>query len=132
MEYRDLMKKPDLKELWERSLATELGRLAQGIRNIKGTNTIYFIPKSEIPLNRQKEITYGRIVVKYKPDKLEKHRTRLTVGGDRLVCLIDAGTPTADVPMIKLLWNSTLSTPGGKYMTMDISNFYLGTPMERP
>ena len=54
MEYRDLMKKPDLKALWERFLATELGRLAQGIRDIKGTNTIYFIPKSKIPLDRQK------------------------------------------------------------------------------
>ena len=68
----------------------------------------------------------------YKPDKLEKHRTRLTVGGDRLTCLIDPGTPTADVPTIKLLRNSTLSIPGAKYTTMSISNFYLDTPMERP
>ena len=30
------------------------------------------------------------------------------------------------------MWNSVLSTPGAKYFTMDISNFYLGTPMERP
>ena len=132
MEYRDLMKKPDLRKLWQRSLTNELGCLAQGIQDIKGTNTIYFIPKSDIPHDRRKEITYGRIVVAYKPDKLEKQRTRLTVGGDRLKCLIDPGTPTADVPTIKLLWNSTLSTPGAKYMTMDISNFYLGTPMERP
>ena len=69
--------------------------------DIKGTNTIYFIPKSDIPHDRQKEITYGGIMVKYKLDKLEKHRRRLTVGGDRLVCLINAGTPTADVPTIR-------------------------------
>ena len=31
MEFRDLMKIPDLKALWEHSLATELRRLAQGI-----------------------------------------------------------------------------------------------------
>ena len=54
MKYRDLMKKPDLRELWQRSLANELGRLAQGIRDIKGTNTIYFIPKSDIPHDRRK------------------------------------------------------------------------------
>ena len=48
------------------------------------------------------------------------------------ITLFDCGTPTADVPVIKLLWNSTLSTPGAKYFTLDISNFYLGTPMERP
>ena len=77
MENRDLMKKPDLKALWEHSLATELGKLTQGIRDIKGTTTIYFTPKSDIPHNRRKEITYSWIVVKCKPDKLEKHRTRL-------------------------------------------------------
>ena len=54
------------------------------------------------------------------------------MGGDRINCPFDCGTPTADVPVIKLLWNSTLSTPGAKYFTLDISNFYLGTPMERP
>ena len=79
-----------------------------------------------------KDVTYGRIVVAYKPDKLEKNRARLTVGGDRIVCLQDVSAPTADVPVIKLLWNSTLSTPGAKYFTMDISNFYLGTPLDRP
>lgn len=132
MEYRDLIKHPKHKNTWEFSLANKLGRLAQGIREVKGTNTIFFIPKSEIPKDRLKEVTYGRIVVAYKPDKLEKNRVRLTVGGDRIVCLQDVSAPTADVPVIKLLWNSTLSTPGAKYFTMDISNFYLGTPMDRP
>ena len=72
LEYRDLVKRPEKREQWLRSLANELGRLAQGIRDIKGTNTIYFIPKADIPPERRKEITYGRIVVAYKPDKLEK------------------------------------------------------------
>ena len=103
MTYRDLTKKPDLKALWERSLTTELGRLAQGIRDIKGTNTIYFISKPNIPHDRRKEITYKQIVAKYKLDKLEKHSTKLTVGGNRLVCLLGAGTPMVDVPTIKLL-----------------------------
>ena len=71
MEYRDLLKKLDLKELWQRSLVNKLGRLSQGIRDIKGTNTIYFIPKSDIPGDRQKEIIYGRVVVAYKLDKLK-------------------------------------------------------------
>ena len=132
MEYRDLMKDPARKPLWQTSLANEIGRLAQGIRDLKGTNTLHFIPKSEIPADRFKDITYARIVVAYKPDKLEKNRARITVGGDRINSLIDCGTPTADVPIIKLLWNSTLSTPKAKFFTMDISNFYLGTPMERP
>ena len=31
-----------------------------------------------------------------------------------------------------MLWNSVLSTPGAKFFGLDVANFYLGTPMERP
>ena len=31
----------------------------------------------------------------------------------------------------KLMWNSTISTWGARYMVADASNFYLATPMER-
>ena len=30
-----------------------------------------------------------------------------------------------------MMWNSVLSTPDAKFITMDVANFYLGTPMER-
>ena len=125
LEYRGLIKRHEFRECWMRSLAKELGRLSQGIHDVKGTNTIYFIPTSEIPQDRRRDITYGRIVVAYKPDKLEKHRSRLPVGGDCIDYPGDTGAPTADFPIIKLLWNSSLSSPGAKYFTMDISNFYL-------
>ncbi len=65
MEYRDLIKNEKLRPIWERSLANEIGRLCSGIRNIVGTNTMEFIPKSEIPRDRLKDVTYGRIVVSY-------------------------------------------------------------------
>ena len=32
----------------------------------------------------------------------------------------------------KILFNSVVSTPGARFMTMDISNFYLMTPLKRP
>ena len=72
MESCNLLKNPELYVLWTRLLANKLGRLTQGIRNIIGTNTMFFfIPKSQIPLNRRKDITYGRIVVAYTPDMAE-------------------------------------------------------------
>jgi len=43
----------------------------------------------------------------------------------------DTGTPTADLLTIKLLLNSIISTPNAKFMTMDITDFYLKTPMAR-
>ena len=94
MEYRDLIKHPKHKNTWEISLANELGRLAQGIREVKGTNTILFLPKSEIPKDRLKEVTYGRIVVAYKPDKLEKNRALKQLTKDGL---------TDEIKAIKLL-----------------------------
>ena len=132
LEYRDLIKNEKYRDNWSASLANELERLAQVIRDIKGTNTIYFTLKSDIPQERIKNITYGRIVVAYKPHKSDPNRTRLTVGGDRITCLYDVSTPTSDLPTIKILWNSVLSTPGAKYFTLGISNFCLGTPMDRP
>ena len=70
-------------------------------------------------------------MVAYKPHKADPNRSRLAVGGDRIVCLYDVNTPTSDLPTIKMLWKPVLSTPGAKYFTLDISNFYLGTPMDR-
>ena len=132
LEYRDLIKKDKYREIWELLFANELGHLAQGIRDILSTNTIVFIHRSDIPKDRLKDITYGRIVVSYRPQKLEKHRSRLTVGGDRINYPYDVSTPTSDLATIKILWNSVLSTPGAKFMGADLANFYLKTPMKRP
>ena len=43
----------------------------------------------------------------------------------------DCGTPTADLLTVKLFLNSTISTLGARFMTLDIKYFYLMTPMER-
>ena len=43
----------------------------------------------------------------------------------------NAGTPTADLLTVKLLINSIISTAGAKFMTMDIKDFYLNTPIAR-
>jgi hypothetical protein len=69
-------------EVWTKSFANELGRLANGVgtRVPEGTNTIFFINRSQVPTDRK--VTYGRIVCTIRPQKKETHRTRLTVGGN--------------------------------------------------
>ena len=57
MEYRDLIKKYKYREVWNTSFVNELRRLAQVIRDVKGTITIFFIQKSEILKDRQKDVT---------------------------------------------------------------------------
>jgi hypothetical protein len=53
----------------------------------------------------------------------------LIAGVNRVHYLGDTGTPTANLLTVKLLINSTISTPNAKYMTIDIKDFYLNTPM---
>jgi hypothetical protein len=57
---------------------------------------------------------------------------RFTVGGDRVNYPGAVATPTAEMLVAKMLFNSVISTKGARFMTMDISNFYLMTPLHRP
>jgi hypothetical protein len=127
MEYMALMKDPCLQPLCKRGFGNECGRLFQGIRDIPGTDTCFFIKLSNVPKDRY--ITYGKIVCDYKPHKKEKERVRLAVGGDRLDYPGDVATSTADITTFKILINSTLSTEDSAMMMMDIKNYYLGTPL---
>ena len=77
-----------------------------------------------------KDVTYGLITCLIRPEKIEEpNQTRLVMGGDRVHYPGNAGTLTADLLTVKLLINSTINTPNAKYMTMDIMDFYLNTPM---
>jgi hypothetical protein len=49
MEYMALMKDPLLQPLWTRGFGNECGRLFQGIRDIPGTDTCFFIKLTNIP-----------------------------------------------------------------------------------
>jgi hypothetical protein len=127
MQYKDLMKDPDLGPLFEIDLSNELGRICQGIRDIAGTNTAFFVDLTSIP--KYRKITYGKLVCDFKPNKTEKHRVRVTVGGDILDYSGETATSNADITTFKILINSTLSTKNAKMMMMDIKIYYLGTPL---
>jgi hypothetical protein len=129
MEYSALVKDPRLQPLWTRCFGSECGRLFQGIRDIPGTDTCFFIELKNIPNDRN--ITYGKIICDYKPHKKEKERVRLTVSGDRLDYSGDVATSMADISIFKILINSTLSTKDAATTMMDIKKYYLGTPPPR-
>ena len=126
-EYRHLIMNASTRKVWECSFSNEIGRLFRGIQNLKGTYTCFFIRKSQVPSDKRP--TYGRIVCNFRPQKEEQHRTRLTVGGDRIDYPGTKATPTADLTTAKLLINSTISTPDVIFLGIDLSNIYLNTPM---
>jgi hypothetical protein len=129
MEYSALMKDPRLQPLWTRGFGNECRCLFQGIRDIPGSDTCFFIELKNI--SNDKKITYGKIVCDYKPHKKEKERVPLTVGGDILDYSGEVATSTADITTFKILINSTLSTEDAAMMMMDIKIYYLSTPLPR-
>ena len=76
-------------------------------------------------------VTYARIVVDYRPQKDDPNRVSITAGGNFISYPFELTTRTADLTTSKLLWNSTISTRGARYMCADAKNFHLATPLDR-
>jgi hypothetical protein len=49
------------------------------------------------------------------------------MGGNLINYPDNCGTPAVDLLAVKLMFNSIISIPNAKFMTIDISNFYLMT-----
>jgi hypothetical protein len=130
LNYRQLMRSAKNRQAWSLSSANEFGRLANSIggRIKNPTNTIKFICQHEVPTERMKDVTYGRFVCMVQPEEAEPNRMRFTVGGDRINYSGEVATPTLEMLVAKMLFNSVISTKGACFMTMDISNFYLMKP----
>ena len=121
----DLSRSKD-KAYWNRGLDNEMGRLSNGIPNrITGSNTINFIHKNAIPKN--KKVTYANLVCDFRPHKEEKHRVRLTLGGDKLEYYGETASPAANLLETKILINSVISDSkkGARFASLDIKDFFL-------
>ena len=64
------MNNPVLGPLLKIGLVNELRHILQGIRDIKGTKTCFFVDLVDIPKDRK--ITYVKLVCVFKPHKAEK------------------------------------------------------------
>lgn len=130
LEYNQLIKHDKMQTDWWTASANEFGRLMQGVGGrLPGTDTLFFIHRKEVPKDRR--ATYARFVCQIRPQKAETNRVRMTVGGNLIDYPGDKSTRTADITTVKLLVNSTISTPKAELMCMDLKNFYLGTPLDR-
>ena len=121
------------RHVWEKSLSNEWGRLAEGnTSGVRHTDTIHCVHKHEVP--RDRDVTYATFVLDYRPLKTEEYRVRITFGGNRLTYEEDAGSPAANLLETKVLINSVISDAksGAKFMTADIKDYFLATPMDRP
>ncbi len=132
--YRQLMRSAKHKQAWSLSSANKFEQLANGIggRINNPTNTIELICQHEVPTERMKDVTYRQFVCTVQPEKAEPNQMHFTVGGDRINYPGKVATPTTEMLVAKMLFNSVISTKGARFMTMNISNFYLMTPLHHP
>ena len=79
---------------------------------------------------RVKKTTYIRVCADYRPQKQQPYRIRCTVGGNLIEYTGPRHTPNADIPLFKLFINNTLSTPGARFIDVDLSDFYLMSTMK--
>jgi hypothetical protein len=54
----------------------------------------------------------------------------ITMGGNLINYPDNCENPTEDLLIVKLLLNSTISTPNAKFMTLDLKDFYLMTTVK--
>ena len=130
--YQKLMQIPALKHVWEEAMCKELGKISNGWNDTEGTQTVRFLTHEEIAaIPSDRTITYARIVVDYRKQKNDPNRVRITVGGNLLKDDQELTVRTADLTTSKVMWNSTISTPGARFMCSDINGFYLETPLPK-
>jgi hypothetical protein len=125
LNYRRAMAGPNTLH-WIIAEEEELARLID-------SGTMKAMHPHEQPSDRRADTTY------YNPQTKEKqnangdttYRIRGTIGGDRINYPGKTTARTADMSLVKLLLQSVVSE-NKNWMTLDIKDFYLGTPLERP
>jgi hypothetical protein len=78
----------------------------------KKTNTIKFISQHEILADSRIDVIYGQFVCLVRPEKAEPNQMRFTVGGNRTNYPSEVATPTTEMLLAKMLFNSVISTKG--------------------
>ena len=139
LQYRQLRKHPKFAHIWNTSYANKLGRLCQGIGKgpkgpkhqcVEGTNTFRLIKFVGIPQDRQNEICHSMVVCEVKRHKEDPNCTCITVTVSQICYPRDVGTPTSSLDLVKPIINSVLSRRNTRFVSFDLKNVYLQTPLE--
>ena len=128
LEYRQLIKTSD-KAKWKNSCSKEFARIGNGRSkdDTPASNTVEWIQRHQIPPGKK-----PTVCANFRPQKADPYRVRCTIGGNLIQYKGPTAAPTASLPTIKILLNSVLSTPGAKFASLDIKDFYLQSDLPEP
>ena len=115
------LKGPD-KAIWEKAHGEEIIRLID-------SKTGRFIHRHDMPADRKAAYYNPQLKIKIKNGVLQ-YRVRGTIGGDQVHYPGETTAYTAHLETIRLLLNAVVSEHAS-FLTADIKDFYLGTPLER-
>jgi hypothetical protein len=121
--YRNAIRSKD-GPAWEQAAVVELNRLLS-------SGTGRFIDHEAMPRNRRAAYYNPVLKLKTKPNGVVEYRVRGTIGGNLIDYAGVVAANTADLTTIKLLLNSVVSDSASDWMTLDIKDFYLNTPLDR-
>jgi hypothetical protein len=131
---KKMMHDPTTAEIWQMAFGKDFGGMAQGDLKIgqRGTNAMFIMTHDVIRhvLRHGEKITHGNPVLNYRQQKEDPYRIRITAGGNLIMYKSSPSVCTADLDTAKLHWNSVISTPGKKYMCLDIKHIYLMARLE--
>ena len=120
---------------WRTALASQEGHIwltkhGEEITRLFESHTMKLRHRHTIPANKKPAYYIPQVRTKIKSGNLD-YRVRGTIGGNRVDYDGDTAAHTASMQLIKILLNSVVSD-GAKFMTADIKDFYLGTPLPSP
>ena len=73
-----------------------------------------------------------RVVCEVQPTKEDPNRTRITIRGNTIAYLGNTGTNTGSLELVIGVFNSVCSQKNANFLTADLANFYLKTPLNFP
>ena len=111
-------------EIWLNKHGEEIDRLFT-------SETIRLIMRDALPPDKFPAYYNPQVRTKIKDGKLQ-YRVRGTIGGNQVHYAGETTAQTASMMLLKLMLNSVVSDKGAKFMTADIKDFYLGTPLPSP
>ena len=71
-------------------------------------------------MHKDANIDFSQIVFNVRPQTDEKHRTRITIGGNVLEHDGKTKSPTSNIITMKLLLRRVLNMPDEKFMAIDV------------
>ena len=107
--------------IWLQKHGEEITRLFE-------SGTMRLIHRNMVPPDKKPAYYNPQVRTKIKNGILQ-HRVRGTIGGNQITYNGDTAAHTASMQLIKLLLNAVISDKSAKFMTADIKDFYLGTPL---